>query len=297
VALSFSVFLPSYSAEADTTYGVTNNAINDGLTWSPVDVLPDFSSPNVSLQVNGVTYYYVMSKDPTSDATVYVRNEDAVNGGYVFEEVDDWSGLPGNSILKNFRFAGIPGEQWGEGSITVDGDGTVSDASVIYLYKMDITEPDIICTNPIISPECPGFLDALYKYLEGLEYVDPEDEFYEYWVEIQEDREVETEKDEIEVVEENEEDNLEKSLKTDPDVGGFIDGFVQQGLLEQLANDPLIQPYYVVEYPETIVLQDTLQLEDTVLPDNNRAMRQLANDAKHYSMVRSQYDRENITGE
>jgi hypothetical protein len=123
--------LPSYSAEADTTYGVTNNAINDGLTWSPVDVLPDFSSPNVSLQVNGVTYYYVMSKDPTSDASVYVRNEDAVNGGYVFEEVDDWSGLPGNSILKNFRFAGIPGEQWGEGSITVDGNGTVSDASVI----------------------------------------------------------------------------------------------------------------------------------------------------------------------
>ena len=295
MALSYLVFLPSYSA-ADTTYGVTNNAINDGLTWSPVDVLPDFSSPNVSLQVNGVTYYYVMTKDPTSNATVYVRNEDLANGGYVFEEVDDWSGLPGNSILKNFRFAGIPGEQWGEGSITVDGDGSISDASVIYLYRMDVTEPDIICTNPIISPESPGFLDALYKYLEGLEYVDPEDEFYEYWVEMQESREIEKENEEVEITEENEED-LEKSMQTDPNVGGFVDGFIQQGLLEQLANDPLIQPYYVVEYPETIVLQDTLQLEDTVLPDNNRAMRQLASDAKHYSMVRSQYDRENTTGE
>ena len=295
MALSYLVFLPSYSA-ADTTYGVTNNAINDGLTWSPVDVLPDFSSPNVSLQVNGVTYYYVMTKDPTSNATVYVRNEDLVNGGYIFEEVDDWSGLPGNSILKNFRCAGIPGEQWGEGSITVDGDGSISDASVIYLYRMDVTEPDIICTNPIISPECPGFLDALYKYLEGLEYVDPEDEFYEYWVEMQESREIEKENEEVEITEENEED-LEKSMQTDPNVGGFVDGFIQQGLLEQLANDPLIQPYYVVEYPETIVLQDTLQLEDTVLPDNNRAMRQLASDAKHYSMVRSQYDRENTTGE
>ena len=113
MALLFSVFLPSYSA-ADTVYGVTNNAVNDGLTWSPVDILPDFSSPSVSLQVNGVTYYYVMSKDPASDATVYIRNEDAINGGYVFEEVDDWSGLPGNSILKNFRFDGIPGAmgQW-----------------------------------------------------------------------------------------------------------------------------------------------------------------------------------------
>ena len=295
MALLFSVFLPSYSA-ADTTYGVTNNAINDGLTWSPVDVLPDFSSPNVSLQVNGVTYYYVMTKDPTSNATVYVRNEDAINGGYVFEEVDDWSGLPGNSILKNFRFAGIPGEQWGEGSITVDGDGSISDASVIYLYRMDVTEPDIICTNPLISPECPGFLDALYKYLEGLEYVDPEDEFYDYWVEMQEDREIENKDDKIEIVEDEEED-LEKSMQTDPNVGGFVDGFIQQGLIEQLANDPLIQPYYTVDYPEVLVYEDTLQIEDTVLPDNNRAMRQLASDAKHYSMVRSQYDRENTTGE
>ena len=295
MALSFSVFLPSYSA-ADTVYGVTNNAINGGLTWSPVDVLPDFSSPNVSLQVNGVTYYYVMSKDPAADATVYVRNEDAINGGYVFEEVDDWSGLPGNSILKNFRFDGIPGEQWGNGSITVDGDGTVSDASVIYLYRMDVDETNIICTNPLADPNCPGFLDALYKYLEGLEYVDPEDEFYEYWLEMQEGRQIENENEKVEIVEDEEED-LEKSMQTDPDVGGFIDGFIQQGLLQQLANDPLIQPYYEVDYPEVLVYEDTLQLEDTSLPDNNRALRQLASDAKHYSMVRSQYDREQLTGE
>jgi len=295
VALSFSVFLPSYSA-ADTVYGVTNNAVNDGLTWSPVNVLPDFSSPNVSLQVNGVTYYYVMSKDPAADATVYVRNEDAINGGYVFEEVDDWSGLPGNSILKNFRFDGIPGEQWGNGSITVDGDGTVSDASVIYLYRMDVDETNIICTNPLADPNCPGFLDALYKYLEGLEYVDPEDEFYEYWLEMQEGRQIENENEKVEIVEDEEED-LEKSMQTDPDVGGFIDGFIQQGLLQQLANDPLIQPYYEVDYPEVLVYEDTLQLEDTSLPDNNRALRQLASDAKHYSMVRSQYDREQLTGE
>jgi hypothetical protein len=236
-----------------------------------------------------------MSKDPASDAVVYVRNEDLVNGGYIFEEVDNWSGLPGNSILKNFRFAGTPAEQWGDGSITVDGDGTVSDASVIYLYRMDVTEPSIICTNPLTSPECPGFLDALYKYLEGLEYLDPEDDFYDYWLEIQEEREIEPEEEII--VAEEDEDDLEKSLKTDPDVGGFIDGFIQQGLLERLSNDPLIQPYYEVDYPEVLVYEDTLQLEDTVLPDNNRAMRQLANDAKHYSMVRSQYDRENTTGE
>jgi hypothetical protein len=73
---------------------VTNNAAANGLNWSMTGVLPDFSSPNVTLQVNGVTYYYVMTKDAEDIAKVYVRNEDAINGGYVFEEIDDWSGLP-----------------------------------------------------------------------------------------------------------------------------------------------------------------------------------------------------------
>ena len=296
MALSFSVFLPSYSA-ADTVYGVTNNAVNDGLTWSPVNVLPDFSSPNVSLQVNGVTYYYVMSKDPAADATVYVRNEDAINGGYVFEEVDDWSGLPGNSILKNFRFDGIPGEQWGNGSITVDGDGTVSDASVIYLYRMDIDETNIICTNPLISPECPGFLDAVYKYVSTIEYMETDDEFYEYWLTIQEEREVEFKEEEIIIEEDEEEETLELVLRVDPKVGGLVDLNRQEEMLRKLNPEPFFQPYYQVEYQELIEYPDKHIMQDTLLPDNNRALRQLASEAKHYSMVRSQYDREETTGE
>ena len=80
------------------------------------DILPDYSAPNVSLQINGLTYYYVITKDATSDAKVYVRNEDAVNGGYIFEEVDDWSGVPGNSIQKYFRFPGSDAGLWGIGS-------------------------------------------------------------------------------------------------------------------------------------------------------------------------------------
>ncbi len=297
MALSFSVFLPYYSAEADTTYGVTNNAVNDGLTWSPVDVLPDFSSPNVSLQVNGVTYYYVMSKDPTSDATVYVRNEDAVNGGYVFEEVDDWSGLPGNSILKNFRFTGIPGEQWGDGSITVEGDGTVTDASVIYLYRMDVDETDIICTNPLADPNCPGFLDAVYKYVSSVEYLEPDDEFYEFWLAIQEEREVEVKEEEIIIEEDEEEETLELVLRVDPKVGGLVNLDRQEEMLRKLNPEPFFQPYYQVEYQELIEYPDKHVMQDTLLPDNNRALRQLANEAKHYSMVRSQYDREQLTGE
>ena len=76
-------------------------------------MLPDYSAPHVSLQINGLTYYYVITKDAESDAQVYVRNEDTVNGGYIFDEVDDWSGLPGNSFqlsiyIKHLNIQDIP---------------------------------------------------------------------------------------------------------------------------------------------------------------------------------------------
>jgi len=261
-------------------------------------VLPDFSSPNVTLQVNGVTYYYVMSKDTADNVKVYVRNADPINGGYVFEEVDDWSGLPGNSIQKNFRFAGIPGDQWGQGSMEVEGNGTISDPSMIYSYRMDITTPDIICTNPLADPTCPGFLDAVYKYVSGFEIMEPDDEFYEYWLQLQEARKVEVEEKEIIIEEDEEEETLELVLRVDPRVGGIVDLDRQEEMLRKLNPEPLLIPYYLVEYQGLIDYPDIHIIEDKMqMPDNNRALRQLASEAKHYSMVRSQYDREVITGE
>ena len=67
-----------------------------------------------------------MVKDPDTDAKVYVRNEDAVNGGYVFEEVDDWSKIPGGTVQKYFRFPYIDSSRWGDGSMSVEGDGADS---------------------------------------------------------------------------------------------------------------------------------------------------------------------------
>lgn len=279
---------------ADSIYGATNNAAAEALAWTMGDVLPDYSAPHVSLQINGLTYFYVMSKDPTEDVQVYVRNEDAVNGGYIFEEVDDWSGLPGNSIRKFFRFTESDAVQWGDGSITIEGNGTVSDASLIYLYKMDIGEEPIDCSYPLNDPSCDGYLAALYKYLETLEDLSVDDPYYDEWVQYQLDQKADTEEEQSErkESESNIDDDFEKRLQVDPKVGGLIDVQLQDTILAQLASQPTIEPYYVVEYQDVLVLTDTLKLEDTLLPDNNRALRQLASDAKHYSMVRSQYDRE-----
>ena len=255
-------------------------------------VLPDHTAPNVSLQINGVTYYYVMSKDAGEDVTVYVRNEDTVNGGYIFEEVDDWSGLPGNSIQKYFRFPGSDATLWGDGQITVEGSGTVSDASVIYLYRMDIDEEQIICTNPLANPQCPGYLDALYKYLASLEDVSADDPYYDEWVQFQLEKETEIENEQVENKSDNaeEEEDIEQRMRVDPEVGGLIDVNIQNEILNSLSNQLTIQPYFTIEYKDILELEDNVTLEDKTLPDNKGALRQLASDAKHDLMIRSQYD-------
>lgn len=252
-------------------------------------VIPDYSAPNVSLQINGVTYYYVMTKDAGEDATVYVRNEDKVNGGYVFEEIDDWSGLPGNSIQKFFRFPGSDATLWGDGEIAVDGNGTVSDASVIYLYRMDIGEEQIICTNPLANPQCPGYMDALYKYLASLENVSVDDPYYDEWVQYQLEQEIEL-KDEKIVREEEVQDDFEERFRLNSEIPELIDVSVQNKIFLQLMNQSFIEPYINIDYPDTLILEDSIVIEDKNLPDNNRALRQLASDAKHKLMIRSQYE-------
>jgi YD repeat-containing protein len=59
--------------------------------------------------------------------------------------------VPGNTIVKSFRLSNIPAENWGRGSITVDGKGKVKDASVVYSYRIDE------CYNPQLNPSCPGY--------------------------------------------------------------------------------------------------------------------------------------------
>ena len=80
-------------------------------------------------------------------------------------------------------------------------------------------------------------------------------------------------------------------------MGGLVDLTRQEEMLRKLNPEPLLIPYYMVEYQGLIDYPDKHIMQDKVLPDNNRALRQLAGEAKHYSMVRSQYDREELTGE
>ena len=88
--------------------------------------------------------------------------------------------------------------------------------------------------------------------------------------------------------EEEQDEEIEK-LNDGASIEGIIDPSVQESIMQSLATIPNFENYYDVkiqggEYEETIVLQDTN------LPDNARALSNLAQDSAHRSMVRSQYD-------
>jgi hypothetical protein len=140
--------LPSYSYCEPFSYGVTPNAASTGMNWSMGSVLP--SVPG--LDINGLIYRYTTNKITEDDMRVTIGNSNADGSGYTFRETDDWSGLPGNTITKKFLFNNIPSAQWGDGSIEVEGEGTVEDPLVAYSYRVDF------CADPQTDPSCPGYI-------------------------------------------------------------------------------------------------------------------------------------------
>ena len=152
--MEIAVALASYSSYSysEIVFGQTTNAADFGYNWVMQNILPQ----QAGLEVTGVIYRYVAVKDPESDMIVYVQNEDAQNEGeYIFREADDWSGRPGNSIFKLVPVENIRLERWGDGSIEIDGEGTVEDARVIYNYQFDP------CFDPQSDPSCPDYVPPI----------------------------------------------------------------------------------------------------------------------------------------
>ena len=138
----------SYSEEV---FGTTNNATQFGLNWVMTNILPS----QAGLEVNGLVYQYTAVKDPETGMIVYVQNEYADGSGYIFRNADDWTGLPGGSVRKKFAVPNLAAELWGPGSIEVDGEGSVENASVVYSYRYDT------CFDPQSDPSCPGYKEQV----------------------------------------------------------------------------------------------------------------------------------------
>ena len=256
-------------------------------------VIPDASQPWVNLEINGLMYRYTIDKNTEDDAKVHVRNEDAINGGYIFEETDDWSQQPGGNIQRYFRFPYSNSQNWGDGEIALEGKGTISNANVTYNYKMVVDEDLMKCVmTPLADPACPGYADALSNYLNNLETPSIDDPFYDEWVQSQLDQEVDLDEEEPDVEEKDDEkEDLEKELGSKNSIEAMVDAKQQESLLAELANVEKIDQYYQVQIQGGEYI-DTFVLQDAQINDNRRALRNLANDTNHKSMVRSQYDRE-----
>lgn len=274
----------SYSSEVDTIYATSSNAANAGLNWVMSNVLPQAAG----LEVNNVVYRYTTEKVTEDAMVVYVQNENAQGPGYIFRASDDWSGLPGNTISKAIPVGGIPLDFWGNGSIEVEGLGTVLDPEVYYTYQY------LPCNTPQDNPSCEGYIDPLTLIPE--QEIDTSSEEY-IQAEIDRKANLQAQKEQEEkdardkmakVTEEKVRDSLEKML-------GLSLGASLQKEQDTLLHNALVATNYLPrnylaaikggEYP------DVEPLKDSNLPDNVNARRvNFAQDIMHQKIVQSQYD-------
>jgi len=223
------------------------------------NVLPAYTG----LQVNGVFYRYTTVKDPDTGMIVTVQNEDALNAGqYIFREQDDWSGLPGNTIQKAVLQPYVDQNRWGDGSIQIEGQGEVVDASVIYTYRYD----EDCVVSPQNNPSCPGFV---MPEIDIPEPTAPIDDIIQDELDRRRVAESDMEQDDIDRKKiKDEKDNgrpMIEVLLGNPNTS--VLGGVSQILHDNLVLLDVVPPSYLTELPST-VYEDTITLPDAELLDN-----------------------------
>lgn len=280
--VSLGLCWPSYLL-SETSFGSTGNAAEDRLAWVMSEILPAGSG----LSIGGIFYRYTLSDKPADETTVVkVRNRDLINGGFVFEEVDTWELGTGGTIQKNVALPEyVPRKFWGRGEIAKEGEGTISDTTVRYFFKFDS------CFEVRDNPECPDFDTSLLQFVLDNLPEDPEidDGLSDEAEDVLNSKTEVDEEDDKRKEEDNELDaDEEKRRKLASDNKLMIDAAAQSQLFDSLALIPNFESYYTVEI-QGGQYTDTVTIQDKTLPDNRRAMRNLANDTAHTEMVRSQY--------
>lgn len=279
MSLLFSSFC--YSDGTDVVYGSTNNAASEGLRWVMTNVLPQ----QAGLQVNAVVYRYSTVKETQDDLIVYVQNENALDEGYIFRSVDDWSGLPQNTISKTVPTGGIDISFWGDGSIEWEGQGSVVNPSVVYSYQFDP------CFNPQSRPDCPGYKDPFDVLNIQNEIVDPLDDDL---LQQELDRKAS-------LRDEQQEDNDRKKIAAKKKIDERLEkvlGIVNTSILaadaqakhaELLAMSLMPASYAAVSIPGG-TYEESVKLVDKKIADNGKALRNnFAQQLLHQQMVDLQY--------
>ena len=285
----------SYSDSIAPYYGHTGNAAANGHTWSMDSYLPT-DIPGVD--INAVIYRYTINKDVNDSVDVHVQNERANGTGYIFRETDLWlpGSLTGTQINKAVPVVPSNRSLWGDGSIAVEGAGSVSDASVIYNYRVDP------CYNPQFDPNCPGYekpvptiveVDptTLYNALED-ENVNLDQTVDSELIEVDEEEKL-SEEELAEKEKEEKKDSaerLEKALAEAENSAMFADAFAQSQMLSAMNNVVGMQQQYSQVTIPGGEYRESVSLDGGTIPDNRAGRRlNLASDRLHKQMVDSQY--------
>ena len=285
----------SYSDSIAPYYGHTGNTAANGHTWSMDSHLPT-DIPGVD--INAVIYRYTINKDVNDSVNVHVQNERANGTGYIFRETDSWlpGSLTGTQINKAVPVVPSNRSLWGDGSIEVDGAGSVSDASVIYNYRVDP------CYNPQFDPNCPGYQkpvptivevdpSTLYNVMDD-ENIDLSQTVDSELIEVDEEEKL-SEEELAEQEKEEKKDSterLEKALAEAENSKMFADAFAQSQMLSAMNNLVGMQQQYSQVTIPGGEYRESVSLDGGNIPDNRAGRRlNLASDRLHKQMVDSQY--------
>ena len=283
------VFWPSYcySESIQPYFGTTPNAAAGGNTWIMNNVLP--TPPG--LDINGVIYNYTIQKDVNDSAKVHVQNENVNGTGYIFRETDEWQAgsLGGTEIRKVVPvIPNLARELWGNGSIEIEGNATVEDPNVVYMYKVDP------CYDPQFDPNCPGYkvqipeieivdIDSIYSSnSETIEIATTETDYDIY----EEDELLEPEEED----EEKEKMRLEAALAAVDNSEIFANAFAQAQILISMNMAIQMNSYYAANI-QGGVYNDSLTLVDKKIEDNKQGLRNgFAQQLLHEQMIQEQYN-------
>ena len=223
-------------------------------------------------------------KEVEDDFTVTIQNED-VDGGYVFQETDDWSGKHGMRIQKLIPMSYTPIEQFGKGSIETTGTGSVEDASVLYIYRFDG------CRNPQNNENCPGYVEPM-PVIPKIEIYDALDDDAVDDATEETDKELyEKEKEEDTEnrdKEEEDEDRLELAMAASENALTIANTATQASVLQTMNNATNVNSYYVAQVPGG-VYRESISLQGGEVVDNKKAFKSLSQDKLHNTMIREQY--------
>jgi len=243
------------------------------------------------LQINGVFYRYTTTKNTEDDMLVHVQNKNLSGDGYIFRSTDDWSKLPGNTIQRTVPVPNIFGNLFGDGSIEIEGKGSVSDAFVVYTYQYDP------CFDPQSDPVCPGYKIPVDFDVEVVEVSDPLNddlirrEFERRAsVDDEDEREKARARAAANAAAERRQNRLEAALSA-------VNTALMTAEAAVAANDffavAAIPDNYQIQIPGG-EYRETVRLLDARLPDNPRGIRNTwAQQLLHEQMVDLQYENSN----